>query len=179
MSQIPIVEAARMGDLKALTEILSSDPMLDSFMVSTALSEAAFNGRLELVRALLEYGADVNSRQKNDMSALDCAIENIELKIIEILISSGADVNAKDMGGHTPLHRAVDIEAEEAKYAYDCGDFNAIPTTKITSILIAAGADVNAKNNAGKTPLDWAIDAWHESAEELLRKHGARQGTAC
>lgn len=175
MNQIPIVEAARAGDIKTLTEILRSAPVLESVAVSTALSEAAFNGHTESVRALLKCGADINARPRNDMSALDCAIENKHFAIIKLLISNGVDVNAKDGYGQTPLHHAIDTEAEWAKYLYDSGDVDAAPTAEITAILIAAGADVNAKTGDGKTPLDWAVDTWHKAAEELLRKHGARR----
>jgi ankyrin repeat protein len=111
-----------------------------------------------LVRALLQHGADVNARPRNDMSALDCAVENGHFEIVRLLISSRVDVNAKDGYGQTPLHRAIDAEAEWAKYLYDKGDVDAAPTAEITGILIAAGADVNARTGDGKTPLDWAVD---------------------
>lgn len=97
---------------------------------------------IEIIKFLIENGADVNGKNYTDSSPLHYAValKNKGTEIIKLLIDKGANVNAKNSYGDTPLHRAV---------------FRSLENTKI---LIENGADINAKNNNGKTLLDIAKD---------------------
>ena len=81
-------------------------------------------------------------------------------------------MNAADEGGVTPLHQAIDMEAEHARSLYDDGDLDASPSILITDLLIDAGADINAKTKDGETPLSWAATGRHKPAEQLLLRNG-------
>jgi ankyrin repeat protein len=61
---------------------------------------AAWNGHLEIVKLLLEHGADVNAKMEGLGTALHLAASNGHLEIVKLLLENGADVNAKTEGGY-------------------------------------------------------------------------------
>lgn len=67
---------------------------------------AAGEGRLEVVRYLLDEGADVNAREKLGDTALTEAVFNGQLAAVKELLLRGADVNAIADGG-TALDIAI------------------------------------------------------------------------
>ena len=85
----------------------------------------------EQVQGLLEAGADVNAKSKNNCgyTPLHMACERGHEQIVRLLIANGAKVNVKSMRGWTPLHWSC-YEGYEP----------------IKSILISYGADVKWKD---------------------------------
>ena len=74
----------------------------------TALMYAVQNNNIELVRLLLENGADVNIENEQAETALHYAAEQqVNLQILELLLNRGADPNSKDFIGNTPLHISI------------------------------------------------------------------------
>ena len=67
---------------------------------------AAGEGRLEVVRYLLDQGADVNAREQFGDTALTEAVFNGQLAAVKELLFRGADVNAIGDGG-TALDVAI------------------------------------------------------------------------
>lgn len=80
---------------------------------SGAIVMAAEDGKLDMVRSLLDKGADINEigiehptdpRFKEDMgSALHRAVEGGHEEVVKFLLHQGADANLKDVMGRTPL----------------------------------------------------------------------------
>ena len=70
---------------------------------STALMFAAFNGHNNIVKSLLQNGADVNAAKTGGCTALIIAAENGHKDIVESLLQNGADVNAVEKNGETAL----------------------------------------------------------------------------
>ena len=91
----------------------------------------------ELVTMLLENGADVSARNRDQNTPLHYAAERGALKTMEILLSKGADISAKNKSGETPLHRAFYAE---------------VKNPKVVTYLLEKGADVNTQNSSGETP---------------------------
>jgi len=69
------------------------------------------NGKPEMVKVLIDNGADANLGGLLGISVLHLAVNNqrIPLETIALLVESGADLNAKSFG-LTPLNLAVSLE---------------------------------------------------------------------
>lgn len=62
---------------------------------------------LQIVKLLLENGADVNAKNLIQKSPLMIAcLHNKNIDIIEFLLKHGASLNEKDLGNKTLLHLA-------------------------------------------------------------------------
>jgi len=123
---------------------------------NTALMEASSNGHTEIVKLLIEQGADVNAQPKlNGITALMLASSNGHTEIAKLLIKAGADVNAQSKHG-TAL-----IKAWQEGY------------TEIAKLLIEEGADVNAQDSSGCTALMWASREGYADIVKLLIEEGA------
>ena len=114
-----------------------------------ALHAAIAKSDLELVRILIEGGADVNARDTFGEPVLHAAITEGDAGMVSLLVDAGAKVNASDTFGEPALHRAI------LK-----GDRN------IVRILVDAGADINATNVFGDSALELAVSG---DDKEILR----------
>ena len=68
------------------------------------LHRAAKENRVDIARALIARGADVNARDKYGSTSLEGAAFHNSLEVAGLLIERGADVNTRDKDGSTPLH---------------------------------------------------------------------------
>lgn len=82
----------------------------------------------EIIKLLVDYGANVNSWNCDYGSPLNCAIFLGKcVTIVRLLLRHGADANHPDPEGYTPLNRAImnkyknfTIIKELLKYSYNC-----------------------------------------------------------
>ena len=74
-------------------------------------------GRLEVVQALLDKGANVNAKTEKGTTALMMASSTGQTDVVQMLLENGANVNAKTSYSLTALMRA----AEGGEY-YSCLD---------------------------------------------------------
>jgi ankyrin repeat protein len=133
-----IHKAAKDNDLKTVEEQLAGEASIDQRdrKGRTPLVVAAENGNEELVRYLVEQGADIDAESKvGGWTALRWSVTKGNVELTEFLIEHGADVNQENEFGWTPLHSA-------AKYGQD----------RIVAMLLEAGADLSAKTESGRTP---------------------------
>ena len=139
-----------------------------SFTCCTPLFLAAASGQLDVLRSLIENGADINASTTDNCTPLMIAIEKGNINVATFLIEHGANVDLKDDRGDTALHYAV------SRYIlHNCND-----SLKVCSCLIKHGADVNGcNNNKGpnnrRTPLMIASRYGRVDVMTLLIKHGA------
>jgi len=156
-------EAATLGYIDRLRERLDEDPAratgfsADGF---TALHLAAFFGKTEAARTLIEAGASGDVYSHNDMHVqpLHSAAAGRHHEVCRLLIAAGADVNARQRHGFTPLHAAAQH-----------GD------VELVELLLSAGADPRAPRDDGETPADTAEAAGHTDVARRLREVAAER----
>jgi len=86
----------------------------------------------EIVRELLDHGANIEEINWKDKTILYRAIEKNALDVARLLLERGANVNAQSVGGWAPLHVAAKNGLEEA-----------------VDLCLEFGADVNLKSKYG------------------------------
>lgn len=125
----------------------------------TPLHLAAFFGHPELAKALLNRGANVDSRSTNAMknTPLHAAIAGRKSDVVRVLIDRGADVNARQTGGWTALQSAA-----------QSGD------RELVELLLVSGADPNLRADNNQAALDLALLKGHAEIAELLEQTGAK-----
>ena len=64
---------------------------------------AAGNGQTDVVKLLLERGADPNMTDGWNNTPLHNAVQMWDIDSVEILLEKGADLNIRDQNGNTPL----------------------------------------------------------------------------
>lgn len=117
------------------------------------LLRAAKSGDIEMVRLLVEYGADAFAAMPNGTTALhfvaglgwrdgspiapsyDQGTEEEAVETIDYLLELGLDINAQNEGGDTPLHSAV----------------SGRKSAMIVARLLERGADPAIENMRGQT----------------------------
>jgi ankyrin repeat protein len=160
--QLSIHEAAAVGNVARLEQLLADDPLSvnawspDGFQ---PLGLAAFFGQPAAVDVLLARGGEVNTRARHPfgVNALHAALAGPTPEVARALIAAGADVNAAQAGGGTPLH-------ETAFSGY----------LELTQLLLERGANPAAVDNQGRTPLDVARERGQTAVADLLAGLPAR-----
>lgn len=155
---LDIFEATSLGYADRLVEDLASDPALATARSAdgyTALHFAAFFGKAEAARLLLDAGAEVDVVSDNEMRVqpLHSAAAGRHHEVCRVLLTAGADVDATQRHGYTPLHAAAQH-----------GD------VELVELFLSAGADPAAALDDGATPADLAARAGHEDVARRIRE---------
>ncbi|XP_014671481.1 PREDICTED: ankyrin-1-like [Priapulus caudatus] len=137
--------------------------LLEAGADPTSLYHAACLVRMDIGRLLLEAGADPNVAKTNSRAMpLMMAVNKGDEAVVRMLLSHGADANAADSYGQTTLYQAA------------CFD-----RLDIVRLLLEAGADPNvAQNMSEKMPLMMAVNKGKEAVVQMLLSHGADANAA-
>ena len=152
----------------------------------SALMRAASYGREEVVRLLLEAGADTEWRDDDfERTALHLAAQYNRSEVVRILLEFGADMEAVDGEGAGPLHLAAqgghtavaqllldsgaDNEAEDRWSQRPLHYAAENDRLSVVQLLVEAGVDKNALDEAGRTAAQLATQEGSIAAAELLQ----------
>ena len=99
-----LVGAARAGDLEAIKQHIANGVDINALHFDMPpLTWAAMMGQTQAVELLLQHGADVNGRNRDNNTALHLAMFLGRAETAELLLKSGADVTARNDDGATPI----------------------------------------------------------------------------
>ena len=153
----------------------------------TPLHDAALNGKSEIVRLLIEHGADVNAMSKYNTPLLIAATYG-HIAVAELLIKSKADVNAKDSSGRTALTLAIQPPGnydrggrELVKLLLDNGAREdralhvAVGTGRkdLVELVLQHTGNINVRDQYGRTALHLAVSDENIDMVQLLLEKGA------
>ena len=188
----PLADAAERLDTATLERLLAAPPSADAVNAAqvdgmTALHWAVFHDREDLVRRLLDAGADASAANRYGVIPLSLACANGNPEVAEALLAAGADPNAVLPGGETVFMTAARtgrIEVVEALYEAGADVHFREPrrgqtalmwaaaegNLEVVELLLEVGADPNATLDSGYTPLLFAVrEGRIEVMEALLR----------
>lgn len=112
-------------------------------------------GHRDVIRALLDYGADPHIPNKNGRTPLHLACKENGSAALRMLLEYGADLSICDRDGLTALHIAS---------KYGC--------LEVMRLLLDHGADPCVGDNTGSTALHRAARYGKHEAVRLLLDHG-------
>lgn len=111
-----LFEAIEQHDLKKLNALLAlgvspNDPLEEYpfwLPLEASIEELEFGGKLEIVRNLIRFGADVNAWDRNhSLTPIHCAVFHSNVEAVRLLLDNGADPNCITDEGDTPLKWAA------------------------------------------------------------------------
>ena len=126
----------------------------------TALHSASTKGHVEVLRSLINHGADVEARGAAGSSPVQLASSFGHFHVVQCLLDHGADPNFQDDEyWHSP---PVSIAAQRGH-------------SETVRVLLEHGADTNFRGNDGLTLIHKASSDYPrgESLVKLLLEHGA------
>ncbi|NIM52206.1 MAG: hypothetical protein GTN78_20895 [Gemmatimonadales bacterium] len=147
-------------------------------------------GNAEMVRFLLERGADVNAETRYPLSPLANASLGGKTEIVTLLLAAGADVDAGGSYGYEPILLAVlrgHADVVRALLAHGAAvdrveAWSGRPllhtaavhgSVDIVTQLLERGAAVDDEDRSGRTPLDYANQYGHRQVANILVGRGA------
>jgi len=137
------LNAALSGDIATLRRVIHAaevDLNVTDGFGHTALINAAWKDRTDVVKLLLEKGVSLNCRNRDGQTAMDKAAYWGFTEVLQLLVDAGSKIDIRNNNGETPLHRAA-----------MWGHVDAV------KLLLQAKANANVfKNQRRWTPLHFA-----------------------
>lgn len=170
-----LLHAVSGGQAAVVREFIDSGVHLPSHLPDgTPLLQRAAN--IEVVRLLLEAGADPNSRNERGESSLFVRPCD-EPELVELLVQHGGDLNARDELGWTPLMHIAVQSGVDVGIAFE-GPFLFFESENpdvalLVETFLRLGADPNARTDIGDTALMLAARSLNTECVKLLLSYGA------
>jgi ankyrin repeat protein len=164
-----LIDAAMYGNLKQVQELIASGVDVNGIATCnrTALSLAIQGGKIPVIEALLDAGADPNLPDETDdglaanaplAEAASTFFATNRSEMVRLLIQRGANVNQQDAEGKTALMRTLHYSDIE-----------------VVKILVEAKADLDIRDNDGNTVLMMAELGKSTKITNILKQAGATQ----
>jgi ankyrin repeat protein len=143
--ELDLYDLSALGRAGQISALLATSPKSvheysgDGFV---ALHVASYFGHANVVKLLLDNGADVDKIAMNgsELTALQSAVACMHTDVVRVLLDYNPDVNVRMLGGFTPLMSAAAMGAKE-----------------IISLLLEKGADKKLISDDGRTASEFAL----------------------
>jgi ankyrin repeat protein len=181
-------------------DLMMSTDEADNTLVHAAMRHIRLNARSDILKLLLEAGADPAKANRHGYSPLHWAANMEEgngasLEFMRLLIDHGAPVNPADQFGETPfltacgrglmgvakflIDRGANVIAKKSKgqtalHALSNSNCDPDIQVELAGVLLAHGADINAVNDSGLTPADHACRSGYAQLFQFLLKNRAK-----
>ena len=144
--------------LKYLNFCKMGQKLMDDERGWSPLMHAVFSGNPNIVKMLLNMGADKDTRNKHGRSVLTQASRFGHAEVVKVLLDWGVNKEHRDRAGQSPLI-----------YAARKGHID------VMAVLLKRGADINGPDKHGRTPLMHAVDLLQYDSVQFLVEHGANR----
>lgn len=160
--QFDLINAVNSNDIEEMKEIFRTRNVTPDVKRKSdglpILVMAVDKRNYEAVEFLLEKGANVNARYREDKStALMHAAAMGNSRLVNLLLKYEPDVNMRDSKNESALIKGVRARR-----------------TGVVEALIRAGADVNGGDITGKTAMDYARKNGSRRMKNMLEAAGAQ-----
>ena len=125
----------------------------------SALFFAIDNQSIEMIRLLLDHGAQANLQNERKVSALMLAVSKGNVEVVKELLEGGADVNLKGEGGSTALLSVLLAEDHDVPQQSKIA---------IVKVLLEHGANADVQDDKQRNPLKCAIKTKSAEIVKLL-----------
>ncbi len=197
----PAEKAIRSGSLSRLEQALARQPALvnrpsgkDKF---TPLHWAVMDDQTNMVRLLLDRGAEVEAADRHGRTPLHTATSFNRVALAGLLLDHGANPLAFAIKygviRFAPIHLAAEAGFAEMVRIFLDRDVDVNLRTQgknqvtplhiaaakgqaeVVELLLKSGAEVNARDAAGATPLRWARKAEQAEVIDMLKIYGGEE----
>ena len=171
--QLTIHDHAKAGNVSEIDRLLkegigttttaSSSSIIEApygLFCLTPLHLASLTGQIEVVRLLIDRGANVNSGTTDKSTPLHQAAHCGYTDIAELLIDHGADVNGSEEGSWTPMRSPLHMAVFSGH-------------VETTRLLLKRGANTETRQGNRWTALHVALHQGHVDVAAVLLEHGA------
>jgi len=161
LSKIPeeIIKAIKKNNIQLIKKLLENGGDINKiFLIDgkelNPLMYASYKGFIEIMKILIQKGADVNLQTPKGFTSLMRAVNSNIEETVNLLLDNGANVNLKDYQGTIALYYTIRNN-----------------NTNIADILLKKGADINTQDKDGDTLLHNSIfEEKPEMVEFFLQK---------
>lgn len=137
----PLIAVASLGDVETLRLLVDAGVPIAPEHLQNALIYAATCDDVDVGRALLAIGADIDGASERHWTPLVAASIAGNSRFVEFALEAGADTEVKDGEGMTALAWAAKVDPGHAR---------------VVEQLLEAGARLDSRSANGRTPLEWA-----------------------
>lgn len=162
MGEPPLLTATHAGALEPVRLLLGYGANVNAKETTqgqTALMWAAAAKRPDIVRVLVENGADVHAHSNGGFTPLLFSTRAGDLDSGRILVTAGADVNENAPDLSQALSEREGVGANDTRYISPLLVATVRGHASFAKYLLEQGADPNA-DGAGYTALHWAAGSW-------------------